>query len=144
MGVAKCWWLLTKWVDGGGQMLTWAKKKIQRKKNAFHNFFDKNINGVVVLILIYFWNKIIRKTYPSGKSFYSQNKYYFCPSFLMSKKNRWVGFQKIWCNIKKCWRLLIRWVGSKKPPKTCWHNIWMVPRQEKQFVRSLRWSWRVH
>ena len=57
------------WVGGDGKMLTWAKKKIQRKKIAFHNFFDKNIIGAVGLILIYFWNKIISKTYP-----FSQNK----------------------------------------------------------------------
>ena len=34
------------WVGGDGQILTWEKKKkINRKKIAFHNFFNKNIIG---------------------------------------------------------------------------------------------------
>ena len=57
------------WVGGDGQMLMitdkvgrWGwpnadvskKQRFKEKKIAFHNFFDKNIIGVVDLILIYF------------------------------------------------------------------------------------------
>jgi len=68
--------------------------------------------------------------------------------YWLEKKNRCVGFQNIWCNIQGGYKEMLTFADKmgrvKKATKTCWHNIWMVPRQEKQFVRSLRWSWRVH
>ena len=52
----------------------------------------------------------------------------FCDSDVIREKiimvGGWVGG---WVGVKKCWRLLIRWVSLKKV-KRCWRNTWMVPK----------------
>ena len=50
VGVAKCWCLLTRWVGGGGQILTWAKNNIQGKK-LFFACAEKKLKWTLALFI---------------------------------------------------------------------------------------------